>query len=125
VRLVPDDPDDDGWAIIEGPRWPEIDSLPEADGRYVWVKAAAILGSDATYVARGAVNEERKSIAVATRRITGLAVRRVLHTIDGEARQSAEWTFAADDVTLSVVEWEVVPFVVEVRDGGPSVMVRR
>ncbi len=99
VRLVPGEPDGDGWAIV---RATSSDEPPEG---YEWTRAAAILVGDVLYVVGGAINTQRKSVATATRRFEAFAVRRVLHTIDGDGGQSAVWTFTADDATLLVDEW--------------------
>ncbi|HEX4345881.1 MAG TPA: hypothetical protein VHZ31_09990 [Solirubrobacteraceae bacterium] len=98
VRLVPGEPDGDGWAVVTA-----IGSDEPPEG-YEWTRAAAILVGDVLYVVGGAINVQRKSVATVTRRFEAFAVRRVLHTSEA-GRQSAEWTFAADDATLLLDEW--------------------
>ena len=97
-RLVPNDPDEDGWAVIDPV---VLGALPDG---YEWTHAATVLSDGVLYVAGGALNRSRRTAAVMTRRLDEVTVRHVLNEIDSSGRNVATWTFEADDLSLVVAE---------------------
>lgn len=99
VRLVPPEPEADGWAIVQ-PSW--LGAAASTD--YEWTRAAAILDDRTVHLVVGAISSKSKRVAVATYRFEAVSVLRVLHIIDSDDRHSAKWSFSAGDLALLVDE---------------------